>query len=214
MSGFPPGTTPPPSIGGNPAASLPPDDEDILDIRGPIHIEPASSWLPWTAGTAGVLALLFAVWKLLRLPGHILGRPLYLLALDKLAATRPLMLSGNTEAFSHAVSETVRNFIEQALGVRAAHRTTDEFLRDLMSQPNSPLTAHRDMLASFLSHCDLAKFARWSLAGSEMEALLSSASSFITAIGKTPAQLSPSPAPTPNSASASTSAAPAPTAPR
>jgi hypothetical protein len=71
--------------------------------------------------------------------------------------------------------------------VRAAHRTTNEFLHDLVDLPDSPLAAHRETLAEFLHHCDLAKFARWSLTVPQMEAMLASASAFVIAIGKSQA---------------------------
>jgi hypothetical protein len=78
----------------------------------------------------------------------------------------------------------VRLFIEECFPVRAAHRTTREFLHDLVNLPDSPLAAHRETLGEFLQHCDLAKFARWSLTVPEMEAMLASASAFVVAIGK------------------------------
>jgi hypothetical protein len=94
----------------------------------------------------------------------------------------------SAEPFSFGVSEIVRLFIEECLPMRAAHRTTSEFLHDLVNLPDSPLAAHRDMLADFLEHCDLAKFARWSLTNPQMEAMLASASAFVVAIGKGVAQ--------------------------
>ena len=90
----------------------------------------------------------------------------------------------SAQPFSLAVSEIVRLFIEECLPVRAAHRTTNEFLHDLVNLPDSPLAAHRETLADFLQHCDLAKFARWSLTVPQMEAMLASASAFVIAIGK------------------------------
>jgi hypothetical protein len=95
-----------------------------------------------------------------------------------------LMRENNAEPFSLAVSEIVRRFIEEVLPVRAAHRTTDEFLRDLTSLSYLPLAQHRDSLADFLRHCDLAKFARWSLTVSQMEAMLKSAKAFVIDLGQ------------------------------
>jgi hypothetical protein len=155
--------------------------EDILDIRGPIHIPAQFPWLAWSAGAIGAVALGYGAWAFFRRPRRKLP---YEIALEKLEATRPLMKSGEAQPFSLAVSEIVRLFIEECLPVRAAHRTTTEFLRDLVEQPDSPLAAHRDELAGFLYHCDLAKFARWALTVREMEAMLSSASVFVIAIGK------------------------------
>ncbi len=167
--------------------------EDILDIRGPIHIPTPFPWLPWTAGAVGVAALGLAAWAWFRRPRRKLP---YELALEKLEATRPLMQNENAQPFSLAVSEIVRRFIEECLPVRAAHRTTSEFLHDLVSLPQSPLAGQREMLADFLEHCDLAKFARWSLTVPQMEAMLASARAFVLAIGQ------PNPGSKPNAAPA------------
>jgi hypothetical protein len=166
-------------------------EEDILDIRGPIHIPASFPWLAWSAGALAAAGLGFGAWKFFRRPRRKLP---YEIALEKLAATRPLMALESAEPFSFAVSEIVRRFIEECLPVRAAHRTTSEFLHDLVNLPDSPLAAHRETLAEFLQHCDLAKFARWSLTLPQMEAMLASASAFVVAIGKpTPAKKQPAP---------------------
>lgn len=167
--------------------------EDILDIRGPIPIPAPFPWLPWTAGAVGAAALGLGAWAWFRRPRRKLP---YELALEKLEATRPLMQSENAQPFSLAVSEIVRRFIEECLPVRAAHRTTSEFLHDLVSLPESPLAGQREVLADFLEHCDLAKFARWSLTIPQMEAMLASARTFVLAIGQ------PNPATKPNVAPA------------
>lgn len=163
--------------------------EDILDIRGPIQIPAQFPWLAWGAGALGTVALGFGAWAFFRRPRRKLP---YEIALAKLEATRPLMQGESAEPFSFAVSEIVRLFIEECLPLRAAHRTTNEFLHDLVNLPDSPLAAHREMLGEFLEHCDLAKFAKWSLTIPQMEAMLASASAFVVAIGKPAAKKQPS----------------------
>jgi hypothetical protein len=170
---------PPPTTAAQSALAAP--GEDILDIRGPIHIPACFPWLPWSAGSLAAVAVGFGAWAFFRRPRRKLP---YEIALEKLAATRPLMERESAQPFSLAVSEIVRLFIEECLPVRAAHRTTNEFLHDLVNLPDSPLAAHRETLANFLQHCDLAKFARWSLTVPQMEAMLASASAFVIAIGK------------------------------
>ncbi|MEY4484213.1 MAG: hypothetical protein RL693_1665 [Verrucomicrobiota bacterium] len=173
-----------------------PPQEDILDIRGPIHIPAPFPWLAWSAGVLATAGLGFGAWKFFFRPGRKLP---YEIALEKLEATRPLMHHENVQPFSLAVSEIVRLFIEECLPVRAAHRTTTEFLHDLVDEPDSPLAEHRETLAGFLNHCDLAKFAKWALTVPEMEVMLSSANTFVIAIGKPkPAEkpaATPAPAP-------------------
>ena len=155
--------------------------EDIIDIRPPIHIAAPFPWLAWSAGALCLIAVSAAAWKLWRREKRKLA---YEIALERLENARPLMRETNAEPFSLAVSEIVRCFIEEVLPVRAAHRTTDEFLRDLTSLSYLPLAEHRDSLADFLRHCDLAKFARWSLSVSQMEAMLDSAKAFVIDLGQ------------------------------
>lgn len=164
-----------------PATAPAAPEEDIIDIRGPIHIPPAFPWLAWSVGALAAAGLGCAAWTLLRRPRRKLP---YELALEKLEATRPFMQLPNAQPFSRAVSEIVRLFVEECFPVRAAHRTTNEFLHDLVNLPDSPLAAHRETLADFLEHCDLAKFARWSLTAPQMESMLGSASAFVIAVGK------------------------------
>jgi hypothetical protein len=160
--------------------SAPP--EDIVDIRPPIHIAAPFPWLAWGAGALLVFGVSAGVWKLRR--GRQQRKLAYEIALERLENTRPLMRESNAEPFSLAVSEIVRRFVEEVLPVRAAHRTTDEFLRDLTSLSYLPLAQHRDSLADFLRHCDLAKFARWSLTVSQMDAMLESARAFVIDLGQ------------------------------
>jgi hypothetical protein len=162
-----------------PAQAAP--EQDIIDIRPPIHIPAAFPWMTWGAGAIAAAGLGYGAWILRRRPRRKLP---YEIALEHLAKTRGLMQPENAQRFSLAVSEIVRLFIEECLPVRAAHRTTHEFLRDLVNFPNSPLAAHRETLLDFLHHCDLAKFARWSLTVSRMEAMLESANAFVIDIGK------------------------------
>jgi hypothetical protein len=164
--------------------------EDIVDIRPPIHIAAPYPWLAWGVGALLVFGVSAAVWKLRRRRQR--RKLAYEIALERLENTRPLMRESNAEPFSLAVSEIVRQFVEEVLPVRAAHRTTDEFLRDLTSLSYLPLAQHRDSLADFLRHCDLAKFARWSFTVSQMDAMLESARAFVVDLG----QPNPAKAPT------------------
>lgn len=156
-------------------------EEDILDIRGPIHIPAPFPWVAWTAGSLAAAGLGLGAWMLLRRPRRRLP---YEVALANLEKLRPIMQPESAHAFSLAVSEIVRRFIEECLPVRAAHRTTNEFLHDLLKLPDGVLSEHRGAFEDFLTHCDLAKFARWSLTVPEMEAMLTCACTFVVAIGK------------------------------
>jgi hypothetical protein len=177
------------------APNASPAAEDIIDIRPPIHIVAPFPWLAVSAAAISVVGIVAVAWNLLRSKRCKLP---YEIALERLENTRPLMREFHAEPFCLAVSDVVREFIEEVLPVRAMRRTTSEFLRDLAKLPYLQLDPHRDTLANFLQHCDLAKFARWSLTVSQMEAMLSSAKDFVIDVGKPkPKKASPLPAENP-----------------
>ena len=179
-----------------PAAS--PAAEDIIDIRPPIHIAAPFPWLAVGGAAVSLVGIGAAAWKLLRRQRRKLA---YEIALERLENTRPLMRELHAEPFCLAVSDVVREFIEEVLPVRAMHRTTNEFLRDVGSRSDLQLAPHRETLANFLQHCDLAKFARWSLSIPQMEAMLSSAKDFVIDFGKPKREKAP-PLPAENSIAA------------
>ena len=113
----PPGKTPP---------VVAPQD-DIFDIRPPIHIPGEIFWAGWAAGAFATAALGYGAWRLLR--RKLRAKLPYEVALEKLLAARQFLSPEQARAFSDLVSEVVRSFIEQTFPVRAAHRTTEEFLR-------------------------------------------------------------------------------------
>jgi hypothetical protein len=136
-------------------------------------------WLLYFLGAAALVAILYYAWKWLhrtvikpKLPHEI--------ALERLEAARALMNEGQVREYAFAVSEVIRNYIEQRFGEKARRRTTEEFLSDLLKQRGTPLAEHRALLEDFLMHCDLPKFARWQLSTAEMESMHASASAFIT----------------------------------
>jgi hypothetical protein len=174
-----------PGVAGAPAGNtLPgaPPEEDIFDIRPPIHIAGEVFWAGWAAGTLAAVGLGYGVWRLLR--GKLRVKLPYEVALEKLLAARQFLSPEQAHTFSDLVSEVVRSFIEQTFPVRAAHRTTEEFLCDLVTNADGPLAGHRDTLGEFLGHCDLAKFAMWRLSIPQMEAMHQSARDFILATGQ------------------------------
>jgi hypothetical protein len=158
--------------------------EDIRDIRPPIHIPYGWLWAVYVASGLGLAGLAFAAWRWQQRQAHARRKLLYELTLEQLEAARALLEPEKAYPFSIAVSEIVRKYIEQRFQARAAHRTTEEFLHDLLTEQHAALTAHQPLLADFLEHCDLAKFARWHLSVPQMEAMLQSACTFVIETGK------------------------------
>ena len=149
--------------------------EDIRDIHGPVSIP--NPWMPFLIA-AGVLAGLGLLAFLVRLIMRKLCQksdpiPIdpYDQALQELDATRSLMKSGQDKAFSIAVSDAVRYFLERQFDMPAPESTTEEFLYDIHDHPliKGPLA---DSFSRFLQMCDLAKFARYPLGLDGMEDLL------------------------------------------
>jgi hypothetical protein len=160
--------------------------EDIRDIRGPKHIPSPWLWPIWLASGAVLAALLYAGWRWNRRRALIAALLPYEIALARLEEARALMQPENAREFSISVSEIVRQYIEVRFRVWAARRTTEEFLHDLLDPSDALLVSHRELLADFLRHCDLAKFARWILSIEEMENMLQSAHNFVLETGKPP----------------------------
>ena len=182
----PPGVSPTPALSAPSAATQPAapsspaaPDEDIRDIRGPISIPSPWRWLWLVAGVTIALALLVAAWGWYRRFASAKAKQPYQIALDRLEQARSLMNPQQAREYSFAVSEITREYIERRFGERAARRTTDEFLRDLAYESNSPLAAHQPLLEDFLRYCDLAKFARWEFDVTQMESMHESARTFI-----------------------------------
>ena len=172
-----------PAPAAQPAANSPvAPQEDILDIRGPIHI-PGS--LP--VGGLGRGRIDRNGSRSRRLEAAPPPEAQAAVRTRDRKTRRHSPASWMAKTPSHSRSQFRKSSVassSNACPVRAAHRTTNEFLHDLVNLPDSPLAAHRETLADFLHHCDLAKFARWSLTVPEMEAMLDSASAFVIAIGK------------------------------
>jgi hypothetical protein len=172
--------------------------EDIRDIRGPKFIVPPWLLLAVIAGAVLLGLSAYGIWRWLRRR----RRPRVLLpfeiALQRLEEMRALMQPSQAREFSIAVSDVVRRYIEERFGVTATHRTTEEFLHDLLQSSHAPLARHRALLAEFLQQCDLVKFAGMSLTLQNMESLHHSARAFVLETAKpdaTAAHGAPPPAP-------------------
>ena len=157
-------------------------DADIRDIRGPKYLMPAWLWPAVAAGVILLAAAIYGIWHWRRRRERVLLH--FELALKRLEEIRSLMRPQHAREFSTAVSDIVRTYIEQRFDVTATHRTTEEFLHDLLESSNSTLAKHRALLSEFLHQCDLVKFAGMSLTTRSMESLHRSAGVFVQETAK------------------------------
>jgi hypothetical protein len=153
--------------------------EDIRDIRGPKPIP--SPWVVPLLVIAGLVAAGsgYALWRWNRRRRLAVAKLPSEIALERLEQAQALMHASRGREFSIEVSSIVRDYIESRFRVMAAHRTTDEFLHDLLESADSSLAAHRELLAEFLQSCDLAKFGGWNLPQLNMEVMLQGARRFV-----------------------------------
>jgi len=158
--------------------------EDIRDIRGPKYILPLWVILAALGGIVLLALAAYGIWRWVkrrRQPRVLLP---FEQALQSLDAIRPLMQPASAREFSIAVSDIVRGYIEQRFDVTATHRTTEEFLRDLLETAKPSLARHRGLLAEFLQQCDLVKFGGMSLSMQSIESLHASARGFVLETAK------------------------------
>jgi len=131
------------------------------------------------AAVAAIAIGAYAAWRWNRRRKLRAAKLPFEIALQRIEDARALMLPNNGRAFSIEVSDAVREYIERRFRVMAAHRTTHEFLHDLLGSADTLLAEHRTPLAGFLNLCDLAKFGGWNLFMRDMETMQRSARGFV-----------------------------------
>ena len=161
----------------------PEEADDIRDIRNPVKIP--YPWLPYVIILGIVVAfhaILFLLFRWLKRRGKKKEEAFKLTpydqALKDLENTRPLMEAGQDKAFSIAVSDVLRHYIEGQFAMPAPERTTEEFLVEI-SEHDLIKESLEELLRGFLQLCDLVKFAGQPLGRRQMKELYSKAKDFI-----------------------------------
>jgi hypothetical protein len=169
-------TSAPPSAVRVPAAAPPGPTNQSLALREVKPPVPIINY--WLYGTlALVLAALIAwfLWWLLRerrrrrqLPPELVVIPPHRRARDLLRAA--LELIHQPKPFCSQVADTLRVYLEERFRLHAPDRTSEEFLEEVQASP--VLTRkQKEILADFLTRCDLVKFARHEPAEPELRGL-------------------------------------------
>jgi hypothetical protein len=177
-----------------------PPELDIRPAKPPVAIPGA--WSAWLLPVliAVLLALAFVAWRRYqrdrRRPPPAIVIPPYRRALERLRAA--LDLIHDPGRFTVAVSDALRVYLEERFSLRAPERTTEEFLAEL--QAGNVLTGlQQQLMADFLTRCDLVKFARYEPREPELRELYDAA---VRLVEETEPLLNPAPTPAPAPAAA------------
>ncbi|MCF7674225.1 MAG: DUF4381 domain-containing protein [Akkermansiaceae bacterium] len=158
----------------------PQPEEDIRPPRGLIEIpqpEPTShtAWIV-AAVVAGAMLAGWLLWRMwCRRRQTTRPETKALAELSQLSKVRESIPAGE---FADRAAGTLRHYLTDRFGIAAPQRTTEEFLRVILTG-DSPLRAHDQVLMAFLRSCDLAKFADRPLDSDQRHDLLDQARKFI-----------------------------------
>lgn len=158
------------------AAGAAPTPVPIHDIVGPIPFFSAPLWVI----VAVLLAVAVAGGLLWWFSGRKRTKPLTPResALRELARLRSSLREGSDHAFGVGVSDVLRRFLGEALGLAAPRQTTEEFLGSLRGSLRF-VPAEQEALAEFLHRSDYLKYARGEATAEQREALIVAAESFV-----------------------------------
>lgn len=149
-----------------------------------------SLWIWVAAGVLLLLLIVAAFFVFRKKKGHLpfLAPPApHEIALRDLKELAAMLREDCDLEFVKRASGILRIYIQERFGIRAPHRSTEEFL--IEARHSEALDEnHQKLLAGFLSQCDLVKFARQRVVLPEMQRLLHAARYFVeqTAPRETP----------------------------
>jgi hypothetical protein len=161
----------------------------IHDVLPPVPLPRRPVPWTWVALAVAVLAALAAAVVLRRRrraepqaaaripPAHeIAFGELQALVAEKLAE------QGEIKRFYQRLSDILRRYIERRFGLHAPEQTTEEFLAALHAAPAFP-AQYRSLLAAFMNHCDLVKFAEHRPQPPDVQRTFDSCKAFIVGTG-------------------------------
>ena len=154
--------------------------EDIHDIKGLVPLPHNLWWLWWLLLLVAAAAALFWSWKRRKrtatgeTPGPLSAFEIAIRALRQLREENLTV-----EVFYTRLSDIVRRYLEDQMGLRAPERTTEEFLYEV-SRDHALSTEHRELLGAFLQESDLVKFARFRPREEDRNRAFDAAERFVT----------------------------------
>ena len=160
---------------------------EIRDIQPPLTATSRyAKYYYWGFTGAGLLVVAIVagiIYQRHRARSRILGPPpvpaheLAYAQLEELLKM-DLIAGGKIKAFYYRLSNIVRRYIENRFHLMAPERTTEEFLVE-MAGTSLLIDAHKGLLATFLEHCDLVKYAKYAPRDDEVKATYDSAVRFV-----------------------------------
>ena len=158
-----------------------PEVPEIKDIAPPLDIFPYPPWMVVCAAIvllavlAGIVALIVRANRNQPKPPPPTPREN---ALRELETLRLQVDRQPPYDFSIAVSDVLRSYIGAQFRLHAREQTSPEFLAEI-SRSVKFSGNEKDLLAGFLEHCDLIKFARIDATSADSGELLASAIEFV-----------------------------------
>lgn len=159
------------------------DTRGIREIFGPIGFPAKIPWYLWVilalAGLSGGAALFLLKYRKAKKAFTPL-RPAHEIAYEALEALKKkdYLKRREFKLYYIELSDIVRRYLENRFRLRAPEMTTEEFLNTVKSNKDFSYE-HKSLLADFLSHCDLVKFAKYQPAENEADLSFGSAKRLI-----------------------------------
>ena len=175
MTNAPQAPVPAPGLSFAPGAAGP-TPAPIHDIVGPLPFFSGPVWLILCVFLAVVL-IGGALWWFLGRRKAKLITPREA-ALDALTRLRGRVSEGSDHDFGVGVSDVLRRFLGEALGLAAPRQTTEEFLVSLQGSLRF-VPAEQEALAEFLHRSDYLKFAQGEATSEQRLSLIEAAESFV-----------------------------------
>jgi hypothetical protein len=153
----------------------------IHDIKPPLDVFPYPLWMVLTAAGIALVVLAVIVTLIVRAarrrpkPAPPTPKEIALKRLKEAEADLPRK---EPYAFSIQVSDILRQYVPAQYHLHATEQTSPEFLADAARSPHFT-GADKQLLADFLEHCDLIKFAHVEATGEDSKALLEQAVRFV-----------------------------------
>jgi hypothetical protein len=153
--------------------------EDIRDIKGLVPVPHDWWWLWLVLVLAIIVALAVWLWRRKRpttateTVAPLSPHEIAMHALQQLREENPVV-----EEFYTRLSDIVRRYLENQMGLRAPERTTEEFLHE-MSRDHALSEEHKELLAAFLEESDLVKFARFRPGDDDKQRVFAAAEKFV-----------------------------------